>query len=383
MMTITLAVVAYNEEKCLPLLLDDIRAQSYPHDKIEILLVDSFSEDKTRKVMEDFAGEGGFCRVDVFDNPGCRQSTGWNVAIDEFLSDKEKTSKALVRVDAHARIPSDFVFRCVEALGEKTEHPENVVGGVRPTICESDSAWSKTLWMAEESMFGSSTSSIRRSNDSSGEDVAAKDTDGTELPEEPAAPENPEDRNYVKTVFHACYRREVLEKLGGFREDLGRTEDNEFHYRIRKNGYRIYCSPYIYSEQYVRPTLRGMLKQKAGNGFWIGRTLGIVPGCISLYHLVPFAFVMAILGTIVLCVCGYPVFLQLLTAVYASAAVLMAVYSAFTMQRHGDRVPLTALLLPFIFLFLHVSYGSGTLIGLLSIPFGRSSKKTNKKTNKK
>ena len=361
MMTISLAIVAYNEEKCLPLLLEDIREQSYPHDKIEILLVDSFSEDKTKEEMESFAEEGGFRQIRVYDNPGCRQSTGWNVAIREFLADESKTSAALVRVDAHARIPSDFIQRCVEALGDDNTCREDVVGGVRPTICESDSAWSKTLWMAEESMFGSSTSSIRRMSDQNTE-------------ENPVVIEDPADRNYVKTVFHACYRREVLEKLGGFREDLGRTEDNEFHYRIRNNGYRIYCSPNIYSEQYVRPTLRGMLKQKAGNGFWIGRTLGIAPGCISLYHLVPFAFVMAILTTIVLCVIGYPVFLQLLTAVYASAAVLMAVFSAFSMQRNRDRVPPTALLLPVIFFCLHVSYGAGTLIGLLSIPFGRKKK---------
>ena len=26
----------------------------------------------------------------------------------------------------------------------------------------------------------------------------------------------------------------MLEKTGGFREDLGRTEDNEFHYRVRE-----------------------------------------------------------------------------------------------------------------------------------------------------
>ena len=229
---------------------------------------------------------------------------------------------------------------------------ENVVGGVRPTICEDDSAWKKTLWMAEESMFGSSVSKARR-----------------ETPE--TSEKKPREKTYVKAAFHAALRREVVETVGLYREDLGRTEDNEWFYRIGKNGYKVYRSPEIYSEQYIRPSLGKMLRQKAGNGFWIGRTLGIVPGCISVYHLVPFAFLAALVTSGILAVCGMPWCLQLLAAVYLSAAVLMAVYAAFSLQRDGEKVPLFAILLPVIFFCLHISYGAGTFAGLLSIPFGR------------
>ena len=382
-MLITLAVVAYNEEEHLPALIEDIKGQIYPHDQIELFFIDSASKDHTKALMEEFSEKNdkedsfGFRRVWVSDNPKRIQSAGWNVAIDEFLSESEPT-QALVRVDAHARIPKDFVSSCVFALGEddltgeKADETfdkdienvkEYVVGGARPTICDLDGAWSRTLWMAEESMFGSSPSAARRP------DEAVKSDDSEDERKKTSEPLSK--RTYVKSLFHACYRREVLEKAGGFREDLGRTEDNEFHYRIRKLGYKIYRSPDIYSEQYVRPSLGRMIRQKAGNGYWVGRTLGFVPGCISVYHLVPLAFLLAIIATSVLAVCGWPLGIELLGSMYLSVAVLMAIYSALRLQLQREWVPVSAILLPLIFFCLHVCYGAGTFLGIISIPFGR------------
>ena len=40
-MRVSVCVVAYNEERTLPLLLSDIKKQTYEHKKIEIVLVDS------------------------------------------------------------------------------------------------------------------------------------------------------------------------------------------------------------------------------------------------------------------------------------------------------------------------------------------------------
>ena len=56
-MNVSLCVVAYNEEKSLPGLLKDIERQTYSHDRMEIILVDSCSEDRTREIMQQFAGE--------------------------------------------------------------------------------------------------------------------------------------------------------------------------------------------------------------------------------------------------------------------------------------------------------------------------------------
>ena len=56
-MRVSVCVVAYNEERTLPLLLSDIKKQTYEHKKIEIVLVDSMSTDQTREAMNLFKKE--------------------------------------------------------------------------------------------------------------------------------------------------------------------------------------------------------------------------------------------------------------------------------------------------------------------------------------
>lgn len=329
-MNVSLCVVAYNEEKSLPGLLKDIEGQTYSHDRMEILLIDSCSEDRTKEIMQQFAREKGneFLAVRVVDNPGRIQSCGWNVAITHF------TTEVIIRVDAHSHIPEQFVEKNVENL----ETGEMISGGVRPVLAEQETPWGRTLLLAEASMFGSSASSFRRKGE----------------------------RAYVKSFFHGAYRREVFERAGGFREDLGRTEDNELHYRLRQCGYRLCMSPDIISYQYIRPTLRKMCRQKFGNGYWIGLTLGVCPGCLSLYHFVPGAFVGGILLTTVLAAAGFPWLAALMWGAYGLLAVGMALLAVRGETKTGYQF-----LLPGLFFLLHVSYGTGTLLGILKMPFWR------------
>lgn len=340
-MNVSICIVAYNEENYLPALLEDVRMQTYPHEKIEVVLIDSMSEDRTKQMMEKFRREESehFLNIQVMDNPGRTQSCGWNEAMIHFQTG------VMIRIDAHSHIPEDFVEKNVENLmrGEK------VSGGVRPALCEGDSKWQRTLLMAEESMFGSSVSSFRRKGE----------------------------RAYVKSFFHGAYRREVLERAGGFREDLGRTEDNEFHYRIRKMGDRLSMSPDIISYQYIRPDLKKMCAQKYGNGYWVGLTLGVCPKCLSLYHFVPWAFVGAILITTLLCTLSiFRFWVRVLTAgmwgVYWLLAFGMSAVSIReAMKEEKESVSGFSALLPLLFFVLHISYGVGTWVGILKMPFWR------------
>lgn len=341
---VSIAVVAYNEEKYLPSLLQDILAQSYPHDKTEIVFVDSMSEDATGKLMREFKEKykPDYLGIQMINNPGRIQSCGWNEALTHF------STEVIIRVDAHSHIPADFVEKNMRNLNAG----EMVSGGVRPTRAEGDGAWQRTLLMAEESMFGSSVSSFRRKGEHA----------------------------YVKSFFHGAYRREVFEAAGGFREDLGRTEDNELHYRIRQNGFKLCMSPEIISYQYIRPTLRKMCRQKAGNGYWIGLTSGVCPGCLSLYHFIPGAFVFGILFTAVLAAFHFPLLAILMWGAYALLAVGMSVLAITAEMKKTFHM--SYLLLPFLFLLLHVSYGAGTWAGIIRMPFWRRKHKTWESVNR-
>lgn len=340
---VTVAVVAYNEAAVLDGILSDLSKQTFPHDAIEVLLVDSASEDDTKARMLSFA-EGndrpgmGFESVRVLDNPGRIQAAGWNVAISEYRGD------ALIRIDAHATVAPDFVERNVVVLNSG----ECVCGGFRPTVLAPgcDTPWCETLHLAEESAFGSSVASYRRETEA----------------------------RYVNSLFHGAYRRCVFDKVGGFDEALLRTEDNDFHYRIREAGFQIRLDPSIRSAQYVRSSLAKMLKQKYGNGYWIGRTLFVQPKCLEVYHFAPLVFV---LGIVLLAVMGLLVSwvpFAACAALYAAVCVLLSAKAIA--QAPNKHVQMLAL--PLVFFGIHASYGVGTVSGLISVlakPFGKGRKR--------
>lgn len=326
-MIVSFCVIAYNEEKNLDSLFSDIKNQNYPHSKMEVIFVNAMSTDKTKQMMERFAKEdNGFIRVKVVDNPRKLQAAGWNIAIKEAKGD------VILRIDAHTVIPKDFVannIRCIES-------GENVTGGPRPNIPEESTPWKHTLYLAETSMFGSSIAPYRKSHH----------------------------KTYVKSVFHGAYRKEVFEKAGLFNENLGRTEDNEMHYRIRKAGYKICYDPKIISYQHSRGTWREMIRQKYGNGFWIGLTLGICPGCFSVYHFVPLAFIIALFISALLAICGIKWILAGLLLAYILIDLVMSILSV-----KKQKLYLYYFMLPVIFLSLHIAYGVGTLVGIIKMPF--------------
>ena len=322
-MLVSFCVIAYNEEKAISSLFNDIRNQDYPHDKMEVIFVNAMSEDRTRQLMEEFSKENnGFRRVVVLDNPKKIQAAGWNVAIKEAKGD------IIMRIDAHTVIPKEFVSKNVECI----QSGENVSGGPRPNIAEEDTPWKHTLLLAERSMFGSSIAPYRKGHH----------------------------KSYVKSVFHGAYRREVFEKAGLFNENLGRTEDNEMHYRIREAGYKICYNPKIISYQHTRNTWSSMIRQKYGNGYWIGLTLGIAPKCFSLYHFVPLCFVLALITAVVMLIFGLRWPLVLLAILYMFFNILMSIVAVIKEKKYIQYI-----LLPFIFVSLHLAYG----IGILKMPF--------------
>ena len=146
-------MIAYNESNALSGLFRDIALQDYPHDKIEVVFVDSMSTDDTKEKMEKFRDtDYGFWNVSVVQCVKRNQATSWNAALMTAKGD------VIIRVDAHARIPRNFVSRNVYNI----KQGENVVGGGRPNITSNVSSWKLTLLAAEDSLFGSSVASYRR-----------------------------------------------------------------------------------------------------------------------------------------------------------------------------------------------------------------------------
>ena len=52
--TVTIGIIAYNEHKYLPDLLNDLLEQTYPKELIEVIFVDGVSTDNTWQIMQEF-----------------------------------------------------------------------------------------------------------------------------------------------------------------------------------------------------------------------------------------------------------------------------------------------------------------------------------------
>lgn len=59
---ISIVIATSNSEKTLPKTLSSIKKQNYPHSRIEVLIIDGMSHDKTREIARDFGFE-------IIDNP--------------------------------------------------------------------------------------------------------------------------------------------------------------------------------------------------------------------------------------------------------------------------------------------------------------------------
>ena len=321
MTKISFIIVAYNAAGSMGALLEDLLAQTIAHEQIEALLVDSASTDATRQLMLDFAQKAPF-DVKVLDNPRRWLASGINVAL------RAATGDAIIRLDAHARIPANFLESNLRALARGEQIVGGCVAGGKP-----NTAWENVLRTVDTSRFCGGAAPFRNGGEA----------------------------RYVDTLAYALYRREVYDKVGFYDERLRRTEDNDMHYRMRAAGYRFYFSPDIISYHAARSTMRGQLRQKWGNGYWIGRTMRIQPRCFAPRHLIPALFVLALIVCALLLAVS-PLPLALLLLAYLACDLYFAVTGALS-QESGRLLALASL--PFLFPAVHVVYGVGTLAGLV------------------
>jgi glycosyltransferase involved in cell wall biosynthesis len=309
-----------NEAAYIERSLGAVLGQDYPADRLEILVVDGMSTDGTQEhVLTKRATDP---RLRLIDNPRRIVAPGLNLGIRQARGD------VIVRVDGHCEIARDYVRRCVEhLLADGVE----AVGGPIETIGETDEA--RAIALAMSSWFGVGGSAFRTVKD------------------RPLL---------VETVAFPAYTRKTLARLGPFDEELVRNQDDEYNYRLLKQGGRILLSPDIRSRYYSRSSLRSLWRQYYQYGFWKVRVMQKHPRQMRLRQFVPPALVGMLLASAGLGLL-FRQFWWLSGLALALYALADLAATASLGRAHGWRYAPRLLIVHPV---LHLSYGLGFLAGL-------------------
>jgi len=301
--------------------LQAILAQDYPSDRMEILIADGMSTDNTRPIIQELAALHPDIPIKIIDNPGKVVPTGMNLAL------RQAKGGIIIRVDGHTIIAPDYVRRCVEAL--KNSDAENVGGRMNAVGLNF---FGKAVALATSTPFGIGNGRFHYSDQ----------------------------EEWVDTVYMGTWPRAVFDKIGVFDEELVRNQDDEFNYRLRAAGGRVLLSPMIKSEYTVRGTPGQLWRQYYQYGFWKVRVLQKHPLQMSLRQFVPPSFVLALLLSLWFFLFAKFDFLGLIVpAMYLAANPLASLWTAA--RRGWKYFPM----LPIVFAILHLSYGTGFLVGLV------------------
>lgn len=318
----------FNEEKYISQFLDSLLKQDYPKEDLEILLVDGMSKDKTRQIVAEYATKYPFIRL--IDNPDKIVPYAMNRGIEAAHGD------IIMRLDAHASYQPDYFSVLVNGLNRL--HADNV-----GTVCKTDvlNKTPKTLAIREVlgNKFGVGNSTFRTGIDHEQEE---------------------------ETVPFGCWPREVFEKYGKYDVRLVRNQDIELNKRIIKGGGKIYILPETYCTYLARETWRALAKNNYGNGKWNILTVYYTKtfSSLSLRHFIPLLFILSLIVPLLLSCVWWPFALVSAASLLSYVGLLSVVSLKLALSKQLNFIYLLV-----TFVVLHVSYGFGSLMGIIKLPF--------------
>lgn len=210
-------------------LADSVRqvlAQDYPGG-FELVLAVGPSRDRTEQIARELAAADS--RITVVPNPSGKIASAMNAAI------KAARHGVITRIDGHAMLPEGYLRTAVRTLLETGAAD---VGGV----------------MAAEGVTSFQRAVAWAMTSPAGVGAAANHTGGQAGP--------------ADTVYLGVYRREAIEKAGGYDESMIVAEDWELNYRIRAGGGLIWFTPELQVTYRPRANLLALARQHFRYGRW-------------------------------------------------------------------------------------------------------------------
>jgi len=314
---VTLMIVVRNEKEYIEKSLQSLLNQTYPKELTEIIIVDGLSTDGTKEWLQhkikELQKEGR--KIKLLNNPRKVLASGWNIGI------KASEGEVVCRIDAHSEICPNYTEIGVRELLNRKDENVVCVGGILENV--GFGFLGEAIANLFSSKFGVGNSPFRT---------------GAKKP------------FFADTAVFGLYWKWVFEKIGYFDETLERNQDIVLHSKILESGYKFITHPDMRAKYYVRSTIPKLIKKAFSDGYWI-----MYSRKSYLRHKVPLIFILYLFSIPLLLFIIGPFYLAPL-GVYSVLAFYFSIKSAKSYSNLA--------LFP-LFLIFHISYGLGSLKGLI------------------
>ena len=325
---ISIVVPILNEERYIRIFLDSIISSDFDKSKMEVLLIDGGSSDKTVEIIREHQKDYPFLKL--LHNPKKIVPVAMNIGI------REAKGEYIIRLDAHASYPKDYFSKLIKY---HKELDASNIGGVCKTKILNFTTTSKAIKRVLTSPFGVGNATFR---------VGAKSI------------------QEVDTVPFGCYRREVFDEVGLYDERLVRNQDIELNKRLKALGKKILLVPDIVCTYFAREDFKSFIKNNFANGKWNILTVFFTKrfDSLSLRHFVPLIFLLSF--TLPLLFAPFFKYWYIFPLLSLGSYFALVIIIALKNLEKGDGFK-DFIYLVVAFFLLHISYGAGSLVGIFEV----------------
>jgi len=321
---ISVVLACYNEERYIINAIKTVQDMDYPQDLTEILIVDGGSTDNTLKIVSEYAEK--YKNIKLYHNPRKISPVAFNIGIVNATGDY------IILMSAHSKYKPNYFKILTEKI---IELAADLVGGYSITKTITDTKVSNAIVKVIMNKFGLGGAKMRT---------------GISKIEQ------------VDTVT-GMFRKSVFDKVGLFNERLVRNQDIELSKRITASGGKIFIIPDVNFIYYARDNYKDLWINNYRNGMWVPLTVYITKklGALSLRHFIPLVFLLSVIIPVIAMVIS-PLFgiIGLVSFILHFLLVLV------TSKKINDNST-SVFHLIIAFYTIHLSYGFGSLHGLLKI----------------
>lgn len=308
---VSVVIPARNAASTITRAIESILGQTYTGE-IDIVVAEGASVDATRAVLGRYGD-----RVRVVDNPTGLTPDGLNAAIGACKGE------IIVRCDAHAVLPPDYVATAVSTLARTGAAN---VGGVQ--AARGTRLWERVVAAAQSTPLGVGDARYR-------------------LGGEPGP---------VDTVYLGVFRRDALERAGGYDPRFQRNQDYELNWRLREQGGTIWFDPRLEVAYTPRGSLRELARQYFDYGRWKRHMVALHPRSIRVRQLAAPALIVGLAASAVAAPFR-PAAAAIVPAAYLVALLITAITEAVRRQDPALLLLITAIPA------MHIAWGIGFFVG--------------------